>query len=57
MPAVSSNIDQCVGCQACNTCPTGNITYGDDGKVVIGDNCCDCGACASACPCNVIEMK
>lgn len=57
MPAVATNLDACTGCQACNCCPVDNISYGGDGKVIIGGGCIDCGACAGACPSGVIEMK
>ena len=50
------NVDECLGCGACESeCPVGAIAAGDDKYVINTDECIDCGACASACPAEAIE--
>lgn len=56
-PAVVIALDSCIACQQCNICPVDNISYNDEGKVIVGDNCVSCNECVNACPSGVLEMQ
>lgn len=45
------NIDECLGCGACEAeCPVSAISEKDGKYVINADECIDCGSCANVCP-------
>ena len=55
--AVIVNINECIGCGACEpSCPFGAIRM-EDGKAVITEACTLCGACIDVCPVSAISRE
>ncbi len=49
--AYKINVDECLGCGACESeCPVGAISEQDGKYVINADECLDCGACEGVCP-------
>ena len=45
------NVDECIGCGACEgECPVNAIVEKDGKYIINADECIECGACAGACP-------
>ena len=51
------NVDECLGCGACESeCPVGAISEGDV-YTIDPELCTECGACASVCPVEAISIE